>query len=100
MSEEKIIEVEKKECNCFCKSEGFKKFIVVTLGTFAGVYMALSLFFAIHKPPMPMHPPMHQMQMHKHFKHHYDFEKPDKKFHKEFKGDIKAPNVEDDASVD
>lgn len=88
MSEEKIVETEKKECNCFCKSEGFRKFLVTALGTFVGVYMALALFSAIHKPPMPcpcqfMHPA--PMQTYGHFKHHGDFKKPDKKFHKEFK---------------
>jgi len=52
MTEEIKIEEEKK-CNCFCHSKGFKKFVVVAAGTFVGVYLALSLFAAIHKPPMP-----------------------------------------------
>ena len=98
MSEQKNVEVEKKECNCFCKSEGFRNFVVIALGTFAGVYMALSLFTAIHKPPMPcpckfMHPmPMH---MQGHFRHHGDFKKMEK-YNKEFKGDVKVPKAEDD----
>jgi hypothetical protein len=46
--------VEQNECKCFCRSEGFRKFLIVALGSFVGVYCALSLFFAIHKPPMPM----------------------------------------------
>ena len=32
--------------------------IVVDCGTFVGVYLALSLFAAIHKPPMPVPMPM------------------------------------------
>jgi len=53
---------EQNECKCFCKSEGFRKFLVVAVGTFVGVYCALSLFFAIHKPPMPApFPPRHHM---------------------------------------
>ena len=52
MTEE--IKTEEKECKCFCKSEGVKKFVVVALGTFVGVYCALSLFAATHKPPCHM----------------------------------------------
>ena len=98
MSEEKIVETEKKECNCICKSESFKKFIIVALGTFAGVYMALSLFTAIHRPPMPC--PchfMHKPPMHRYFGPSGDFKKMEK-FKKEFKGDIgkvKAPEAND-----
>lgn len=100
MTEEKTTEITKEtECKCFCKSEGFRNFVVTALGTFAGVYMALSLFGAIHKPPMPcpchfMRPPM---MMHGQFKHNKDF----KKFHKEFKGEInegnkvKTPDIDD-----
>lgn len=47
-----------KNCNCFCHSKGFRKFLVVAAGTFVGVYLALSLFAAIHKPPMPVPMPM------------------------------------------
>lgn len=68
MSEENNIKEETK-CNCICHSKGFRKFLVVATGTFVGVYCALSLFTAIHKPPMPapcpcgcpmMRPPMAQ----------------------------------------
>ena len=38
---------------CFCQSKGFKKFLIVTCGTFVGVFLALSLFAAVNKPPMP-----------------------------------------------
>ena len=86
MSEEKIVEVEKKECNCFCRSEGFRNFVVTALGTFVGVYMALALFSAIHKPPMPCPCQFkHPMQMQNQFRQRGDFAKADKKFHKEFK---------------
>lgn len=57
MSDEIKIE-EEKNCNCFCHSKGFRKFLVVAAGTFVGVYLALSLFAAIHKPPMPVPMPM------------------------------------------
>lgn len=56
---------EEKQCKCFCQSKGFRKFLVVAAGTFVGVYLALSLFTAIHKPPMPapMQPPCPCQQM-------------------------------------
>ena len=53
MSEE-IKKVEEK-CCCVCKfvkCEECKKFLIVALGTFVGAFCALSLFFALHKPPM------------------------------------------------
>ena len=40
------------ENNCFCKSKGFRKFLITALGTFVGVFCALSLFTALHRPPM------------------------------------------------
>ena len=46
---------------CFCKSKGFRKFLVVAGGSFVGVFCALSLFAALHKPPMPPMPPMGPM---------------------------------------
>lgn len=46
--------VEVKEEKCFCHSKGFRKFLVVALGSFVGVFLALCLFAALHKPPMPM----------------------------------------------
>ena len=57
MSDE-IKTTEVKECNCFCHSEGFRNFITIALGSFVGVFCALSLFAALHKPPMmvPHHP--------------------------------------------
>ena len=53
MSDElKEKETEKCECKCFCMSKGFRKFLTIALGTFVGVYCALSLFAALHRPPM------------------------------------------------
>lgn len=50
MSEEnKIVEEHHK---CLCESKGFRKFLIVAGGTFVGVFLALSLFAALHKPPM------------------------------------------------
>ena len=40
---------------CFCQNKYFKKFLVVALGSFVGVYLALSLFAACHKPPCMNH---------------------------------------------
>ncbi len=54
MTEENKIAEEK---TCFCQSKGFRKFLIIACGTFVGVYVALSLFAAIHKPPMPMSAP-------------------------------------------
>ncbi len=48
--------VEEKQTTCFCQSKGFKKFLIITGGTFVGVFLALSLFAALHKPPMPPMP--------------------------------------------
>ncbi len=55
------------EHDCICKSKGFRKFLVVALGSFVGVFCALCLFCALHKPPMMMGPygmqPMFGMPM-------------------------------------
>ena len=40
------------EHKCLCQHEGFRKFIIIALGSFTGVFCALSLFAALHKPPM------------------------------------------------
>ena len=78
MSEEKNYEVKIENHQCFCQSKWFRKFLTVALGTFVGVFCALSLFAALHKPPMPcpmayhmMKPPMY----HHHLKHFNHFEK-------------------------
>lgn len=71
--ENKIVEVKQE---CFCQSKGFRKFLTTALGTFVGVFCALSLFAALHKPPMPPCPftygPMMKpgIHCHHHFKHH------------------------------
>lgn len=76
IEENKNLEVKNE---CFCQSKWFKKFLATALGTFVGVFCALSLFAALHKPPMPlvpfgygkmMRPPMH---CHHNFKHHKHF---------------------------
>lgn len=48
-----IKEERKTECKCLCCSEGFRDFLKITAGSFVGVFLALSLFAALHKPPMP-----------------------------------------------
>ena len=103
MTEENRNENIKDDNNtCICQSKWFRKLLINTFGTFLGVFLALSLFAALHKPPMmgcPCHfkmmpPPMH---------HQFDrMEKgPRGDFHKRNmsgKYDEKAPirvNVED-----
>ena len=43
---------ENNECKCFCHSAAFRNFLTIALGTFVGVYFALTLFAALHKPPI------------------------------------------------
>ena len=82
-------EEEKNETKCICQHKGFRKFVVIALGTFVGVYCALSLFAAIHKPPMytpcrfaggyGMQPPIAAPCPCYHHRHHFDkFQKPDR----------------------
>lgn len=51
MSEEIRVE-EHHHHECICQSKSFRKFLVVAGGTFVGVFLALSLFAALHKPPV------------------------------------------------
>ena len=88
--ENKIVEVKNE---CLCQSKWFKKFLVKALAVFVGTYCALSLFAALHKPPMPpcpygkmMRPPIHQM-------HHM------KKFDKQKKFDIIINNHKIDTKI-
>ena len=96
MSDEvKITNETKEENKCFCQSKGFRKFLVIALGTFVGVYAALCLFAALHRPPMPPKafgygapmPPAIQCPCRHHHMHHFDkaqrgdrgdFHKPDR----------------------
>lgn len=56
---------QEKECKCLCHSKGFRDFLKIALGSFVGVFFGLTLFAALHKPPMPpcpygmMRPPVH-----------------------------------------
>ena len=85
MSDEvKITTETKEEHKCFCQSKGFRKFLVIALGTFVGVYSALCLFTALHKPMMPPHgfgygfgapmPPAMQCPCKQFKMHHFDKE--------------------------
>ena len=93
MSEE--IKLEENRCDeskCILKSKCFKNFAVISLGSFVGVFCALSLFSALHKPPMM--PPMCPHMMKHHAFHHHMHHKMmkgehAKKFHKEFKKEFK-----------
>ena len=77
--QQKVTIEAKEEHKCFCQSKGFRKFLVIALGTFVGVYSALCLFTALHRPPMmpPQFgmmggcPCQHQFMKHKHH-HHFD----------------------------
>ncbi|MBQ7764807.1 hypothetical protein IJ384_05525 [bacterium] len=77
MSDENKIEKVEVKHECFCQSKWFRKFLTVALGTFVGVFCALSLFSALNKPQMPpcpfakgpmMRPAMHCCHYHS---HHY-----------------------------
>lgn len=93
----------KHEHECLCQSKGFRKFLTVALGTFVGGFCAISLFAALHKPPMMMPPmgygmmpyhqcncPCHKMMQ----KHHFD--KKMMKHDKDFKDTIKDQKEEID----
>ena len=80
--ENKIIETKQE---CFCQSKWFKKFLTVTVGTFVGAFCALSLFAALHKPPMPPCPfPQGPMMRPCHCKMHHQFNKFEKRHYKDF----------------
>jgi len=68
-----------EEKKCICQNETVRKIFVIAVGTFVGVYAALSLFAATHRPPMMrpcpmaygMRPPMAApCPFHRH--HHFD----------------------------
>lgn len=104
--ENKIVE-ERHEC--LCQNKYFKKFVVISAGTFVGAFLALSLFAALNKPPMPPVPqmpmpcPCQQMMRPdfgpQHFDKGYqgDFHK---KFDKKYHGDKKLPPKNDRPEVD
>ena len=56
MTEEMNEIKEEKQCKCLCCSEGFRDFLKIAAGSFVGVFLALTLFAALHKPPMPRCP--------------------------------------------
>lgn len=97
--ENKIVE-EQKECKCLCQNKYFKKFIVISAGTFVGAFFALSLFAGLNKPPMPC--PCQQMIRPdfgpQHFERGYrgDFHKKFDKEHAKKKFPPKAENEIDD----
>ncbi len=81
---------EEKKCDCICMSKGFRKFLIVTCGSFFGVFFALCLFNAINKPPMPVYPGAYPPPYHHECRcghHHGDFHKqmPPKMDHKAIK---------------
>ena len=82
MSNENRIETVEVKNECFCKSIWFKKFLTKTLAVFIGVYAALSLFTALHKPPMPPCPYAKGLMMRHAMHSHHHFNK-----HERFKGD-------------
>lgn len=83
--------VEVKRIN-FWETEGFKKFLTTALATFVGVFCALTLFAALHKPPMkPCHMGPHHMKhpamYHRYdgYNHHHRFDRgPRGDFHRKF----------------
>lgn len=85
MTNENQIETVEVKPTCFCQSKWFRKFLTTALGTFVGVFCALSLFAALHKPPMPpcpfAHGPMMRPAMHCQHHHFSHFKGPRGDFH-------------------
>lgn len=52
MTDEIRVEDHHHHHECFCQSKWFKKFLAVACGTFVGAFLALSLFAALHRPPV------------------------------------------------
>lgn len=81
---------------CICKSKCFREVLKIALGSFIGVYLALSLFASMHKPPMPchmMHHHHHHMMMHDTMGHQKgNFGKMDKFSPEHFKKDFVKQN--------
>lgn len=106
MSEENKIET-KEVKTCLCQSERFKDFVTKTIAVFIGVFCALSLFAALHKPPVMKHAPYHagmmrpcHCQMHHFYKHkpcRADFHK---KFEKRDFQKIEKRNLEKDMPIE
>lgn len=112
MSDENKIVEEKP--TCICQNKEFRHFLTIAGGSFVGVFLALSLFAALHRPPMPPIPPMapcpcgYQMVRpcpHHHFDRadHGDFHKKMIKKHRADRpdrpmpprGDRPAPEIDD-----
>ena len=87
-------EVEQKQIpqkECLCQNEFFRKIVAIAIGSFFGVFFALSLFCALHRPPMMFPNPMmmsnYPMHYGAHRHHHFDHDKfmqkkfPPKEFH-------------------
>ena len=83
---------------CFCKKRA-KDVLTIAIGSFVGVYCALSLFTALHRPHFPhhpmMYPGMYKGWMKMDYKKIHDMEKfrPDK-FKPDFDKQKPAENVE------
>jgi len=85
MTDENKNEIKKENVGCFCKSEWFKKFLTKALAVFVGTYCALSLFAALHRPPMPPCPFAngHMKRPCHHKMHHYkNFDKQRADYHR------------------
>ena len=82
MTEEKKLEIKEEKCNCICHSKWFRKFLTIALGSFVGVFCALSLFAALHRPPMPPCP-YHRPMMRPPFAMQYHFRGPRGDFQKQ-----------------
>lgn len=81
--------VEVTEHKCLCQSKWFRKFLLITFGSFLGVFLALSLFAALHKPPMMMPAcPCGCNMMRPAMHHHHHFDRgPRGEFHKKMMKD-------------
>ncbi len=96
MSNDYNVEISENKNECFCKSKWFRKFLLTALGSFVGVFFALCLFAALHKPPM-MHCPFKYGMMNPPI--HYHFTKFDKDYQKSLYNNDMRNNMNQQAPV-
>ena len=86
-----------KQSECYCRKRA-KDILTIAIGSFVGVYCALSLFAALHKPHFPKYPVMgggmyqHRM-MPGHMGHHGFAPRGEKMRPDKFKKDFEAPKA-------
>ena len=67
-------EIKETRPECFCQNKDFRNFLTTAAGVFVGGILALSLYGAINKPPVPIMP-VHPAPFY-HYTPHYTIAKP------------------------